>query len=242
MDSQYINCPKCGTRNFIDDKVCGVCKAKLVVEIQQNKINPREPIKANYFIIILFFAGLAFIYYTIFHKNKPKENEIIVHYNKSDSSLSPSISTKNYLLSSVQEFRTNFNSFSKKYNLGLKITKLNIQNGEVNNSFMYMLNQQVGLVGTVSKNDNSLKGITMIGQGNGLLKSGVDILATMLCIIGAVDPSLSGIDRKKIMEQLGFLDEGVDLYNLSNSIIRNGIKYFINSSRQIGITCGAEVP
>ncbi len=29
MDNQFVNCSKCGTRNFSDDIICGVCKEKL---------------------------------------------------------------------------------------------------------------------------------------------------------------------------------------------------------------------
>jgi hypothetical protein len=29
MDNQFIYCPKCSTRNFAEDEVCGVCKTKL---------------------------------------------------------------------------------------------------------------------------------------------------------------------------------------------------------------------
>ena len=152
------------------------------------------------------------------------------------------VQSKNYLISSAQEFKNNFNSFSKTYKLGLRITKLNIQQGDANNTFTYILSKQVGLVGTINKTDNSLISISMVGQGNGSLQSGVDIIATMTCIIGAVDTSLSATERKSIMDQLGFFTKNVDLYNLTNQTTVDGIRYFINSSYQVGIICGAELP
>jgi hypothetical protein len=36
----FINCPKCGTRNFADDKACGVCGAEFVHGTIQNDAKP----------------------------------------------------------------------------------------------------------------------------------------------------------------------------------------------------------
>ena len=44
MDNQFIYCPNCSTRNFADDKVCGVCKTKLSSKTI-NQGTKRVPVK-----------------------------------------------------------------------------------------------------------------------------------------------------------------------------------------------------
>jgi uncharacterized membrane protein YvbJ len=72
MENKFINCPKCGTRNFADDTVCGVCKTKLnsSVNLPQTSVDNKAPQKTNYFVLILIFGGLIALYYNIFHKEK----------------------------------------------------------------------------------------------------------------------------------------------------------------------------
>lgn len=69
MDNKFISCPKCGTRNFADDKTCGICKAKL--NSADNSKPTQITSKPNYFILVLIFVGIIFIYYNAFHKDKP---------------------------------------------------------------------------------------------------------------------------------------------------------------------------
>lgn len=70
MENKFINCPKCGTRNFADDIICGVCKTELnsPVKLPQTTADINAPQKTNYFVLILIFAGLIFLYYNVFHK------------------------------------------------------------------------------------------------------------------------------------------------------------------------------
>lgn len=66
MNSQFQNCPKCATRNFLDDKICGICKTQLTqsksIPNQQHNVFVRS--KYNYLIALLILVGLAFFYYT----------------------------------------------------------------------------------------------------------------------------------------------------------------------------------
>lgn len=73
MDNKFINCSKCGTRNFADDTICGVCKTKLNSSVNepQTSADIKAPQKTNYFVLILIFGGLVFLYYNFFDKEKP---------------------------------------------------------------------------------------------------------------------------------------------------------------------------
>lgn len=245
MINQFINCPKCGTRNFSDDQICGICKTKLNPSKNKNQeINMSViPQKTNYFVLLLITGGLIFFMYNIFHKDKPNDDTTVISKANSYQPLLPANSTKNYLLSSAQEFKNNFNSLCKRNGLDLYIGKMDIQNGEVNNSVKYIVNEQIEFAGALNKNDNTLIGVTMIGQGNSNISgSGADVLLAMLCLIGSIDPSLSADQRGNILNKLGVLDKDNDILDLSDNITINGIKYSINSSPQLGIMFGAEIP
>jgi len=78
MKDQFIFCHKCGTRNFSDDKVCGICKTNLVSQGTDNVTTTK---KNNYYLIAIIFGGLIFLYYSVFKKDKPSDANVI--YDKS---------------------------------------------------------------------------------------------------------------------------------------------------------------
>ena len=65
MNSQFQNCPKCGTRNFLDDKMCGICKTQLTQSNISISNQTQLVVKAkyNYFIALVILIGLAVVYY-----------------------------------------------------------------------------------------------------------------------------------------------------------------------------------
>lgn len=245
MDSQYKFCPKCGIRNFLEDKICGVCKTKLpfiVGDTSKSIIQGTKP-KTNYWLVALLFGGIVFLYYNVFHKSNSNNETTKTSKTNLDQQQTNLNRVKLYLFSSAHEFKTNFNAYCTDNGITLNIQKMNIQAGEINNSAQFsMLNKQIGFVGSINKNDNSLKSVTMIAQGNRDIDSGADLFLTMLCLIATVDPTLSADERGAILKSLGLLNKDTDILNLSGNITINGIKYFIDSSHQLGVLFGAEIP
>jgi hypothetical protein len=94
MGGNFIFCHKCGTRNFENDKICGVCKTDLIVQTPnvQNRTNISKYRKNNYYIIVIIISGLIFLYYNVFEKDKPAET--IVNYDKVPYSPSDTFTTK----------------------------------------------------------------------------------------------------------------------------------------------------
>ncbi|RZK04548.1 MAG: hypothetical protein EOO46_16460 [Flavobacterium sp.] len=72
MASQFIYCSKCGTRNFSDDRNCGICKAKLNTSgtTKSNIAIENASRKNNYFLIILIVLAIVFLYYNVFKKER----------------------------------------------------------------------------------------------------------------------------------------------------------------------------
>ena len=88
MDSQYINCPKCGTRNFTDDKVCGVCKTNLTPIISQKNTQPTTQ-PTSYKAIFLVIGGLLFVYYAFIKDSETSKNSSNKSYSESHLESSP---------------------------------------------------------------------------------------------------------------------------------------------------------
>lgn len=86
MEIKYINCPKCGTRNFADDKVCGICKAKLTsstayAKVPESNNNPQEQKRNLVLIIIVAAIFIGFVYYNVVFKKVPTKETSTTSYN-----------------------------------------------------------------------------------------------------------------------------------------------------------------
>jgi hypothetical protein len=145
------------------------------------------------------------------------------------------------LFASAAEFKTAFNLAAGSNSFDYEINKIDVQEGEVNNTFQHTINNNISLLGSVNKANGSVKEITMIGKGDGTAKSGADILGMMAVIIGTVDPELPANGRGEILKQLRlFGDNAADLKDHTATTDKNGIHYFINSSEVMGIWFGAK--
>ncbi|WP_035300877.1 hypothetical protein [Brevibacillus thermoruber] len=135
-----------------------------------------------------------------------------------------------------EQFKAAFNKASKEFNSDLKINTIKVEEGPVQNSFQVNLTKNLSMVGVVNKKDGSVRSVTMIGVGDGSVKSGVDIILGMGILITATNPEISADDRGKVMEELKLIgDDSVDILDLDTKTIRNGIRYTVKSSRELGI-------
>jgi energy-coupling factor transporter transmembrane protein EcfT len=133
------------------------------------------------------------------------------------------------------EFSKRFNNSAKEFESNFRINNINIEDGTVYNTFQVMLNDNIGIIGTINKEDNSLREISALMRGDGTAQSGLDIMLTIGMLISVSNPDLLPDDRGNILKDLGLLDKNVDINNLDGSTIRNGIKYGIMSSQELGI-------
>lgn len=140
-----------------------------------------------------------------------------------------------FIIESIDLLKQNFNNYARNNNLDFKINEIQIEKGEVKNSFTYMFNENIGIVGGLNKSDNSIHSLTMIAMGDGTLSSGADIIVLMIGIIAVADPSINPDDRAKILKQLGLFDKENDIANMESHTIQNGLKYSISSSSATGI-------
>jgi hypothetical protein len=76
MENEYINCPKCGIRNFADDKVCGICKTKLVTPSNLKTKTIPATQQVNFKTIFLIIGGILFFYYAFIKEDQKKKTPL----------------------------------------------------------------------------------------------------------------------------------------------------------------------
>ncbi|GAV11934.1 hypothetical protein [Paenibacillus sp. NAIST15-1] len=140
---------------------------------------------------------------------------------------------------SPEEFKKAFNNSAKEFKSDLRINKISVEKGELQDTFKYMFTNKLGIVGTVNKNGGKIRDVLLIGNGFGDQESAADIIISMGLIITVTNPEISTEDRGKILKELGLLDEGVDFTTIDNNTVRNGIKYRVKGSEEIGIMFSA---
>ncbi|MEK5415082.1 hypothetical protein [Paenibacillus sp. FSL L8-0708] len=140
---------------------------------------------------------------------------------------------------SPEEFKDSFNAKAKEIGTDLKINKLIVEDGAVQNTFSYKFTNTLMLSGTVNKQDGSIRDVLLIGTTDGTSKSVSDILIGMGVLILASNPELPTTEPSVIVKELGMLDEGADFLKINKSVIRNGIEYHFQASKEFGIMFSA---
>lgn len=139
-----------------------------------------------------------------------------------------------------EEFRKAFNARADSMKSKIKITKkLTIEDGLVQDTFQFMFNDYLGLTGTVNKSDGSIRDVMMLGRGDGTAASGANVIVVMGLVILAVNPDLPSTEVGSILTDLHVLDDGVDLTKIDESTVRNGIRYHVQGSKELGLMFSA---
>lgn len=138
-----------------------------------------------------------------------------------------------------EEFRLRFNKTSELVKSKLRIKKLNMVAGSSHNTFRHVFNENLYLTGEVNKSDGSLAEVNFAGILNGSLATTVDLNVSFGTIITAFSPKLSLGERDAILYDLGISNRDADIYTLNKGITKNGITYWVKSSRASGIRFGA---
>lgn len=153
---------------------------------------------------------------------------------------SETIASGKILFENANDFKAAFNKFCHSNSLDFEIGRLKVEDGEVQNTFSCTLNDHLAIIGSVNKSDGTVKEVTMIGSGNGTAGSGGNILLCMMALIATVEPDLEPAQRTDVLKELGFLgDKDVDIMDMSTKTDHNGIHYWVNTSKTIGVMFGA---
>lgn len=139
-----------------------------------------------------------------------------------------------------EEFRKEFNARANSMESPLKISKkFTIEDGPLQDTFQYMFTDYLGITGSVNKADGSVRDIMMLGRGDGTAASGANIIVVMGLVILATNPDIPANDVGGIISDLHVLDDGVDLSTIDESSVRNGIRYHVQGSNELGLMFSA---
>jgi hypothetical protein len=134
------------------------------------------------------------------------------------------------------QFMTSYNAAGVALDTALRIKgSLDFKEGAVENTFQVMVTENIALVGSVNKVDSSLISVVMIGQGNGTLNSGTDIIIGMLQLICATNPKSTNENRLKVLEDIGMLKKNSDITSIDGEAVLNGKKYSAIYLKSMGL-------
>jgi len=135
----------------------------------------------------------------------------------------------------ADQFRTAFNNSSTEIGMDMRLPKLTVSSGTVQNTFQYMLSDNIALTGIINKADGSVREINLLGQTAGSYEESANYLLAMGLIMKAVDPGATKEENATKMRKLGLMDENLELANLNKQTIANGLKYSVSYLDGIGI-------
>ena len=135
----------------------------------------------------------------------------------------------------VDTFEKDFNSAADKAQFPYKINNLTVTAGKSQDSFSYMLNKNIGILGTVIQKDKSVRELMIVASGDGTPQSGANIVICMGTLIATVDKSLSPADRSSILKDCGFTNQNINSASYQGDTVRNGYKYTFAVSKSMGI-------
>ncbi len=76
MAEEFVICSKCGTRNFANDKICGVCSSEIEHFDDNTTENNKPPIDyLTLFLKVFLIIGLFFLCYALYTYNDKPENK-----------------------------------------------------------------------------------------------------------------------------------------------------------------------
>ena len=141
-----------------------------------------------------------------------------------------------------EEFKNNFNALSQNTaaDTGLLISNLKVETGEVQNVFQVTFNQKLAMTGTVNKNDNMIRDISIIAQPTNNATHNLNLILAFGYLIGSVSPELTPDERGQVLKELGFMDKDADLTKLDGKVLRGNVQYSASFMQGIGFFFNAK--
>lgn len=103
----------------------------------------------------------------------------------------------------ADEFKNNFNKIAKENKINMEINSLNIQKGLLQNTFQFMLTDDITLIGNVDGPNDELQKITVLNTGTEASQPGSAIHSVILVVIRALNPALSITEQATLHTELG---------------------------------------
>lgn len=107
------------------------------------------------------------------------------------------------------DFRKRFTETARSMAIDDSVTMKSptVKPGAVDDAFMVMLNDNIGLVGTVDKTTGYMKGLMMTARVDGTLKSATNIIIVISALVKTINPQMTHQDTGKIA--VGLVDRAL---------------------------------
>lgn len=142
-----------------------------------------------------------------------------------------SVTTKN-LGFTADEFKNTFNKNAKENKIDLEIKSLNVQRGLVQNTFQYMLTDDITLIGNVDGPNDMLQKITVLSTSTEAISSNSVTSVVITLVIYSLNPTLSAAGQVKLHTDLGLSTAQT---TGDTEIIYDEKRYFYKPSDKLGV-------
>lgn len=143
-----------------------------------------------------------------------------------NETLTQKLSTKsvNSLGMTLEKFKEKYNNNDYTQKAGITIEQPQIKTGTSENTFEYFLSNKLLITGVISKYDNKLIQVSVIGEPSDSKEDNMRLIAAMGVIIDTYSPDVPVNQRVEILKELGFNND-TDIYKANNTATRGNIKY-----------------
>jgi hypothetical protein len=131
-----------------------------------------------------------------------------------------------------EEFRKRYNNFALQVDKKFVIRKIDVQKGDVNDTFMLTLGKGIGMVGSVNKKDGLLQSVilTLAGENDGVTPMMVFLATAHALTDGVPKEEISAAVSGMIKEAAEGVEKGVFLEREIGSV-----QYTMSANRGIGL-------
>lgn len=192
--------------------------------------NPKRKINnkiVTYLWCIAISGVLVLFLHTYLTTPAPSESGEILNSTEQDTQTSK----MNNLELTADEFKNNFNKTAKANKTDLEIKTLNFQKGLLQNTFQYMLTDDITLIGNVAGPNDTMQKITVLHTSTEASTPGSTINSVMTLLISAVNPTLSIAEQAKLCKELG-LSTNQTVGDIE--VIHDNKRYFYKPSDKLG--------
>jgi len=224
-----INCPECNKEISDQAGICSSCGYPLPIPTKKLDTQAQADTILGCMTVAAVAVLIIFIIFVIVWYIRSKDNT------PSDfNSLQKNQSSATCIYSTTDEFRIAFNDYSKNSKRPLFVGFGEKKYGEINDTQEYFITNNLSILLKLDKTSSCIKEIVMIGRGNGMPESGIDIVNCTLTIISLTTPNAVPDERRKIMSELGLWSRNKD-WDINKKTTFNGMVYSFVLDKKLGV-------
>lgn len=167
------SCPKCKETIKADALICKHCRTEFsAAEVAAAKKEHRQVIGVAVLGLVLLLGFCSYINGDETPADNASTSAAVTATNPAPET--PAESVEQSLLFTPEQFAARFNALATEADKPWRISNIQV----TKNSFKYMLSDHLGFIGDVGS-DGQVKGLVLLGSGDGTLDSGMNVFMAM---------------------------------------------------------------